>query len=647
MAPLRITIGLCILAGLACPALADSFTTDVQPLLTKYCIDCHGPDEANADIDVTALAERVRDFDLWEMVVDLVNDGIMPPAEETQPSEQEKQRLNRWYQQLVESAKPHPGYHRPRRLSAHEYRNTLESVFGFELDIAIIDAEQTVSEKSLVMKLLPTDPPGPSGFKNDTSGNPLSTLIWDQYSYLVDNGLERLFSAKYRDALEALVGKTDGQLSREQAEQLIRDMMLLAYRRPVDEETVRPHMETIRGTSDAELPAALRAELKTILMSPRFIYRGLMVELPADSVQAVDDFELAERLSYFLWADMPDETLMTLADANRLSDPDIYHGQIDRMLASPKARNLAEDMGVQWFSLGEIDLVSNNPPVADALRTQPIDFLHYLFTGHQPLIELIDSQVSFINPHTAKFYPDDRKQMVKYKKQKGIEIESIPNQQIKLEQTSERGGLLTMPGVLAMNKGPVLRGTWILERVLGEHLPDPPANVGQVQPNRRGEKLTFRQRFEQHRSNPSCAACHDKIDPLGFALEAYAANGGYIRSPKYASMRGKVKKNSGQQPDDPQQIDTSGRLPSGETFEDFQGLKQILITSQKETVIRNIVRRTMSYALCRKLEIHDRPTVEAIVQRLRENDGTYRDLIYEIADSLPFRKTAIRTNDSE
>ena len=140
-------------------------------------------------------------------------------------------------------------------------------------------------------------------------------------------------------------------------------------------------------------------------MSPPFIYRGLLMKVPRDSQQPVDDYELAERLSYFLWGDMPDDELMQFAEQGRLKDEAIYRAQIDRLLASPKARNLAENMGVQWFSLGEIENVSNNPPVADALRTQPIDFLNYLFTEGRPLVELIDSDTTFINPHTAKYYP--------------------------------------------------------------------------------------------------------------------------------------------------------------------------------------------------------------------------------------------------
>ena len=211
------------------------------------------------------------------------------------------------------------------------------------------------------------------------------------------------------------------------------------------------------------------------------------------------------------------------------------------------------------FSLNEIDHVSDNPPVRDALKSQPIDYLHYLFTRDRPLTELIDSTTTFINPHTAKYYPVDRKQMVAYKRVKGIEIEKVPNQQIKLKETANhRGGLLTMPGVLAMNRGPILRGTWILERILGDHLPDPPANVGQVPPNKRDEDLTFRQRFEIHRNNPACASCHDKIDPLGFGLQHYAVDGRFLPLGNTANKRKQKAP-----PVDPDRLDSSGRLPSG------------------------------------------------------------------------------------
>ena len=139
-------------------------------------------------------------------------------------------------------------------------------------------------------------------------------------------------------------------------------------------------------------------------MSPAFIYRGLLVSRQHGKRQSVDAFELAERLSYFLWADMPDDQLMSLAADKTLADPNVYATQIDRMLASPKARSLADNFAVQWLALNEIEHVSDNVPQMVALKSQPIDFMHYLFTEDRPLLELINSQTAFISPHTSRLY---------------------------------------------------------------------------------------------------------------------------------------------------------------------------------------------------------------------------------------------------
>ncbi len=483
---------------------------------------------------------------------------------------------------------------------------------------------------------------GKSGFKNDTAGNPLTTDIWNQYAYLIDTALEELFSPKRRKELEVMAGPMGGgEFTRKNAEALIRHFVPRAHRRSVPEALLAAGVSQLGAGKD--LIPSLRAQMKRTLMSPAFIYRGLLMDstdAEVGAVRPVDDFELAERLSYFIWADMPDAELMRLAADGKLSDPDTFEAQIHRLLDSPKSRNLAEDFALQWLALTEIDQFRKRQiPLADALKSQPIDFLRYLFAEDRPLMELIDSKITFINPHTAKFYPKDRNQLPKYRKQRGIEQESMPNHRIQIRETRGRGGLLTMPGVVAMNKGPVLRGTWMLERILGEHLPDPPANVGQVQPNKRGEKLTFRQRFEQHRSNPTCASCHDKIDPLGFALQAYDAEGSYIFRAGYTPGK-KLKKRKNDNAEHAA-IDTSGRLPSGEKFANFDELKQLLQTSEKERIVRNIVKRTMTHALARKLEIHDQPVVEEIVRKLHEDDGTWRDLVLEIANSLPFRKTVV------
>ena len=632
-----------LFVGVACShlALASEFHTDIKPLLDQYCLQCHGGDKVKGEIDFTLVkssADVEARFEWWENVVERLREHDMPPEDEAQPTTEERERIFDWYEErFVASVEAHPGYFRPRRLSAVEYRNTLRTLFGFDLQVNIMEAEQTLVEKSLVLKLLPTDPPGASGFTNDTSGNPLTTLIWSQYSYLVDSALESLFSGEHRDALEALAGPLlGGSFTVRHANRLLESFAERVYRRPAEviAATFTPDQE--------DLIENVKSELKALLMAPSFLYRGLSMPKIADRQQSVDAYELAERLSYFLWGDMPDEALLRLAEADALRDSAEVDRQIDRMLQSPKSRHLATDFAWQWLALGDMEQASKQIPYVVAMRSQALDFVHYLFVEDRPLLELIDSKVSFVSPLISKFYRNDRQQMVPYRKQKGIEIEVVPTQRIELSYTPERGGILTMPGVLAMNRGPVLRGVWMLERILGEHLPEPPMDIGQVPANQLGENRSFRERFESHRSRATCAVCHDKIDPLGFATQGYDDRGNFILATHDSSPdeKGHFQDKKGNW------VDTSGVMPNGQTFSGFQELKGILKTSYRRQIIRNIVERTLSYALCRKLQLYDRPTVDGMVDALDSKNGTYRELIRLIVNSLPFRETFVKGESS-
>lgn len=192
-----------------------------------------------------------------------------------------------------------------------------------------------------------------------------------------------------------------------------------------------------------------------------------------------------------------------------------------------------------------------------------------------------------------------------------------------------------MPGILMMNQGPIQRGTWMLRRILGVRVGEPPADTPPIQGNPPGKKLTFRERFELHRSHASCARCHEKIDPLGFALEGYDKSGQFLQSID------RSKQNASK-------IDTSGKLPSGETFENFFELRSILLTSQREVIVRNVVEQTLAYALCRKLTHRDRVVVDKITKNLCESNGTWLSLFQQVANSLPFREAifeAVEKND--
>lgn len=631
---------------LVCAQFADaqSFERDIKPLVQAYCAECHSGDDPSGDVDLAgyqSINAVTDDFEIWGNANELLSQRKMPPEDAPQPSAEELAVFQRWYKQTFIDVEARPGTFRPRRLSATEYRNTLRSLFGFDLEVAVMEAEQTISEKSLVLKLLPTDPPGKSRFRNDTRSNPLSTQIWEQYSYLADFALEELFSHRRQALLESIVGEIDeAGIQSSHVELLIRDFVARALRRHVDDKNIT---DILNRVDVANVVDSTKRELKAVLMSPAFLYRGFLMAAEPGKQQRVDDYELAERLSYFLWADMPDEELLRAAADGTLSDTKKLRGQVERMLDSPQTKNLATDFATQWLLLDEIDHVSDNPPMMVALKSQPTDFFSYLIQENRPLMELVDSKTTFANPLTRKFYLPDTKQLGKYRKPKGIEIEIVPNQRLTLEQTKGRGGLLTMPGVLAMNRGPILRGVWLLERIMGEHLPDPPADVGQVEANIPGENLSFRERFAQHREDASCALCHDKIDPLGFALEAYDDNGKFLLASFEQKKLNKKQKEKQGEPE----IETRGRLPSGEEFADFEELKKILMTKQREPIVRNIVQQTLAYALCRKLEIYDRPTVETIVVEMLETDGTWRELVHAIVTSLPFRETYVSETSAQ
>lgn len=611
---------------------------EIKAFVHQYCFNCHGGDKVKGQVDFSFLQTQedlTSHFEIWETALTLLEEGEMPPEDSKQPGIEKKNAFAAWYQEkFVDSVEAHPGFFKPRRLSAEEYRNTLRSLFGFDLEVQIMEAEQTVAERSLVMKLLPIDPPGKSGFTNDTHTNPLTTLIWDRYSYLVDSVLDRWFTEQGWETSHP--EEEQENLNIKEAQNILSAFLQRAMRRPLVENELFMHLEHIRIADDPG--QALKEEIKATLMSPGFLYRGMMMPRQLAKQQPVDAFEYAERMSYFLWGDMPDETLAQLAfDGSILKDP-IMRQQLDRMLDSPKSRYLVESFAWQWFSLDDLDESVRQVPVREALRGQVLDFVHYLFTEDRPLMELIDSDVSFINPLIAKHYGKDRNQLKPYRKQKGIELEIIPTQRINLEHTKERGGVLTMPGILAMNRGPVIRGTWMLERILGEHLPEPPMDVGQVPPQQPGENLSFRERFESHRNQASCALCHDKIDPLGFALEGYDRQGNYILKGIETMPNGEIrhvdKKGNF--------VDTTGVMPNGTRFDSFESLKTILKTEYRTDIIRNIVERTLSFALCRSLELHDRPTVDSMVAKLEETDGTYRDLLLLVLQSLPFRETFVR-----
>ena len=623
---------------------AGSFEDEVLPLLERSCLKCHGGEKTKGQVDFSGIlteSDAGDHLDLWETVVEVVELGEMPPEEEKPLFPAERKKIRDWREAFIRlPVETTLSEFRPRRLSANEYRNTLRSLFGFDLEVGISRAEQTVSgEKSLALKLLPPDPPGGSGYFNDTHAVPLSSSLLENYAYLAGAALDRLFSAKGRDSLARMVDQGrdwKGETSPAFAEKFLRSFLPWALRRTVPDEKIKAVLDRLGDKEGEALVSALKFELKAVLISPEFLYRGFLAKPEGKpGRQPVDDFELAERLSYFIWEDMPDEELMKAARKGTLREKGEVSRQVGRMLADPKARNLSESFGVQLLALSSIDdQIKNNPIHLHAMRTQPRDFLHYLFTEDRPVMELLDSNVTFVNQSTSGFYGNDRRRLAPFHKPKGVERQRTMNQRLEIRDAEGRGGILTMPSILAMNHGPILRGTWVLRHILGVRLGEPPADVPPIKPVPRGKKMTFRERFEAHRENATCARCHEKIDPIGFALDGYDRNGRYLLASYHKR---------GNQPP----IDTSGKLPSGEKFEDFQGLKSILLSKKREQIVRHLSSQVLSYALCRKLGRGDQPVIEEITRKVTLENSTWRELLIEVANSPPFRETVFRQQETK
>ena len=607
------------------------FEETILPILQASCIKCHGKEKIKGEVDFSKITTQVdadSQFELWETVTEVIMANEMPPEDNPPLSAEEKKFVLKWYEeQLKTPIEAKPGIYKPRRLSGPEYRNTLRSLFGFDLEVAIAQAQQTVTgEKSLVLKLLPKDPPGESGFINDTNSSPISPVILEQYAFLANAALEKLFAPKQRSELEAMMQTKlpdnwkPNEITQDQAQSIIKKFTPRAMRRHTSDVTINNILKPLKDKTGPELLKALKFEMTAIMLSPKFLYRGLLMEKFPGQQRPVDDYELAERLSYFLWEDRPDETLMDLAMKGDLHNKETLKEQVDRMLKSPKSISLAESFGVQWLGIANLDELIKEPISHHSLRHQPVLFLNHLFTQDRPVIELISSKTTFVNQGVSGFYGQDRARMTRFSKPKGIERTKTPFEEFTLEKATWRGGIITMPGILTMNRGPIQRGTWLLRRILGVRLGEPPADIPPIKPSPRGQNLTFRERFERHRSDASCARCHEKIDPLGFSLDHYDAKGQFLQ-------------NKDSLPD------ASGKLPTGESFKNYAELKEILVTSQKEKIVRNSVERTLSYAMCRKLTRHDQPTIDLITRNIVKDNGTWKDLFVEIVNSLPFRET--------
>ena len=442
----------------------------------------------------------------------------------------------------------------------------------------------------------------------------------------------------------------------EDAEQILRRFARKAFRRPVTDADIQPYLNRVRAKLEnhTTFEQAVRVGLRGILVAPDFLFlheKSVPVHSaataalpPASNAQSatvtparvLDEDSLASRLSYFLWSSMPDEELLKLAETHRLHDPAVLRQQVERLLSDPKAHAFTENFTGQWLSLRAIDSTTPDrmlyPEYDDILKVAMVkettDFFEEVLQKNLSVAQFVDSDFTFLNARLAQHY--------------GIPgVEGANMRKVTLPPGSHRGGVMTMASVLKVTANgtttsPVIRGAWVLDRILGTPPPKPPADVEAIEPDIRGA-TTIRAQLAKHRHNTTCATCHSKIDPPGFALESFDVIGGWRE--QYRSLGdGKPHDVNGRRVrySPGPKVDPSDALPNGGSFHDIDELKKLLL-QDPDQLARCLAEKLLAYGTGAPPTPMDKPEIESIVQRVRDQHYGLKSLIHEIVQSPLFQ----------
>ena len=405
-----------------------------------------------------------------------------------------------------------------------------------------------------------------------------------------------------------------------------------AYRRPVGEKEVNrllSFVDMVMGDAGS-FEEGMQLATQAVLVSPHFLFRWELDTRPArdETVRRLNDWELASRLSYFLWSSMPDAELFRLAKLGELTKPEVLEAQVRRMVADPRSSALVENFAGQWLQIRNLAGVTPDPvkfPSFDeslrtAMKRETELFFGAVMKEDRSIFELIDSDFTYLNDRLASHYGID-----------GVSGSAF--QRVSLAKGSGRGGILTHASILTITSNPtrtspVNRGKWILEEILGTPPPPPPPDVEELEENQ--EAITsgsLRERLEKHRAKAECATCHSKMDPLGFALENFDGIGAW------RDLDGNFP------------IDPTGELPTGEAINGPAGLKKVL--KSRETFIRTLAEKMLTFALGRGLEYFDKCAVDDICKDLKANGHRFSALLSGVVNSKPFLLSNLKLESDE
>ncbi len=616
-----------------------AFAAEIAPILARHCLACHDSKTARGGVNLAAFREDSAESDslVWEKVATAVRAGNMPPAGRPRPTPAELDLLDAWLDAVTVGAGPRGipiDRVTVRRLNRVEYNNTIRELIGLDLhpadDFPADDSGHGFDNNGDVLSLPPllfekylaaAERVVDAAFQNaETRGRllnpPLDTVVPLSYRKVTlperDHVRERLVLSQ-----DDLPPVDPVEAERQRAYPILMAFADRAYRRPATHDEVNRLLrfveEAHRDGEDSD--HGIRVAFQAILCSPQFLFR---IEHGSETDPGrVNDFELATRLSYFLWSSCPDEELFAHAARGTLRQGNNLAHQVRRMLRDPKAHALAENFAGQWLQTRGLKEFTPDParfPDFDqSLRVAMIRETELFFDAvvreDRSVLDFLDADYTFVNERLARHYGISGVQGSEFRK---VSLAGIP-----------RRGVLTQASVLAVTSNPtrtspVKRGRWLLENILGAPPPAPPPGVEQLKEAHEVGGTTLRQRMERHRSDAKCAACHAGMDPLGFGLESFDAIGAWRTH------------------DSGLPVDASGVLPDGRTFDGVAGLRAVLL-ERREAFARCLTEKLLTYALGRGPDRADRPAIADIARKLGDNDYRFSALVLAIAHSDPFQ----------
>jgi hypothetical protein len=562
-----------------------SWDRSIQPLFRKHCWGCHDADKRKGEIDLTRdpnprlIAQNRK---VWQVALHVLESGEMPPKKAAQPKDEERGRMIEFLKKTLGNLEckddRDPGKPLVRRLNRVEYDNAVRDLSGLDLRLADGFSPDASSY----------------GFDTIAEALALSPVLVEQYHDAAGKILDAL---KPLPELEPFARK--------------------AFRRPVDPDFLRK-LEAL------EAKHGRRAALLAVLISPRFLLRIEQAQPDVAGPYLVDDYDLASRLSFFLWSAPPDDVLLAAAAKGELRAPEAVEAHARRMLADPRSRALAENFFGQWLQLRGLAAHKPDPKVfpgfTESLRTSmrlEVELcLDEIIRKDRPLTELLDADYTYLNEELGRHY--------------GIPAAGPEMRRVSLPDR-RRGGLLTSAALLMLQADPdrnnvPRRGNFVAGAILGAPPPPPPPDVPPLEETKGAEAKTLRERLEAHRRNPECASCHAKIDPLGLALENYDAIGAWRERQNGEGFRGK----------NVPPIDASGTLPGGRAFDSPASFKKALL-EEKDRFARAFSEKLLTYALSRPVGYTDRSTVEAVVKAAQAEGYRLRALIQAVVASEAFQ----------